>query len=210
MLRVSKNYKATLHIDSEPVKFLIRKLTVEQYTEFAQEFQRLGKMNVGENLDARPRAGEDGLTAEEIQGKRYHELSVEARAALDKAERDEAARGNTFAVDSITSYVVAEPGQIFDEDEERELTSGEDMVRHYGARPDVLRDLVGEIFLQNRLSEEDKKKLRLLRASMRSSPAPRASGNAPDATAPSAEPSNSVASAAVTDSPEPNPSGATD
>ena len=51
----------------------------------------------------------------------------------------------------------------------REFTWNQ-FVAMYGPRPDVLSDVMAEIFLMNRLSDEEKKRLLSQRASARSSP----------------------------------------
>ena len=152
MLRVSKHHRSTLYIDDEPCKFVFKKLSIDEDTAFNQEFERLGKKHRAEQLDLRPREGEEGLTEAQIEAKRYFALTAEDRAKFDAQDQAEADRGNQFAKDAIAAYVSAEPGQIFDEDEQRPVLTGEDLVRHFGSRPDVLRDLVGEIYLVNRLS----------------------------------------------------------
>lgn len=211
MLRVSKTYKSTLHIDDEPVRLVIKKLSQDEFTDFSHEFDRLGKIHTAEQLDLRPRAGEEDLTREQIEAKRYFEMSAEERTKFEADDKAEAARSNEWARAVIVQYVSAEPGQIYDEDENRELTSGEDLVRHFGARPDVLRDLVGEIFLVNRLSDEDKKKLLLLRASMRSlREQAAATGATPAPTAGSVESEISATNEGALAALDLNPSGSTD
>lgn len=210
MLRVSNHYKTTLRLDGEDVKFVIAKLSKEQATAFGLEFDRVRKIEEGEQLALAASADEVALTSEQLQAKRYVQLDPEEQQRRDARERERAEHGDQFAVEAITAYVTAEPGQIFDEDEHREITSGADLVRHFGNRPDVLALLMSEIWLQNRLSEEQKKKLRLLRAFARSSDGPAAAGETPAPTAASVGSEGSALIAAATDGPGPIPSGSTE
>jgi len=209
-LRVTRFYKTTIPIDGELLKVRIQKLTIDQWTRFVHEFERLGKVFLKDKLDLRPRSGEEDLTAEEIAARRYGELSAEARAAREVEELAEAERGNQFAKDVIAQYVTLEPDQVFDEDANQYLTTGAEMLEHFGSRPDVLRDLVAEIFLQNRLSEEDKKKLSLLRVSLRTwnEPTPDR-GTRPASTAEPAPNAATASDAVATDAPDETPSGST-
>lgn len=211
MLRVSKFHKSTIYIDGEACRLRIHKLAVGEFTKFAHEFERLGKLHNAEQLELRPRPDEDGLKPEQIAAKRYGALSVEERRQLEAEEIAENDRSNEFAIESICKYVTLEPEQVYDEDAGRSITTGEEIVAHFGSRPDVLRDVVAEIFLVNRLSEADKKKLQLLRASMRTSSATAAAtGNAPAPTAGSAEPLTSAPSEAASEGNAHSPSGSTD
>lgn len=206
--RVSKFYKTGIPVDGEPLNLRIHKLTIDQWTKFVHEFERLGKIFIKDKLELKARPGEEGLTDEEIAAKRYGELSVEARATREAEELTEAERGNAFAKEVIEQYVTLEPDQVLDEDENRYLTSGADIIQHYGARPDVLRDVVAEVFLQNRLSPEDKKKLSLLRASLRISNEPKPDpGTRPASTAEPVPSSATASAAAATDVPDESPSG---
>lgn len=200
MLRVSSHHKSTLYIDGEPVKLRLAKLGVTEFTKFAHEFSRLGKMHNAEQLALRPRPDEDGLTQEQIVAKRFGELTPEERDRAEAQELADDERSNAFAIESITKYVTFEPDQVYDEDHNRSVTTGEQIVAHFGSRPDVLKDLVAEVFLMNRLSEADKKKLQLLRASLRTSnaTAAAATGSAPAPTAESAVSSDSASSGGAT------------
>jgi hypothetical protein len=211
MIRIQKCFPVTLQVDGESVKFKIRRLTQDEYTAFSMEFMRLGKLHEVEQLELRPHdEDERAMSERQLEAKHWHELAPEERVRREAQDKAEADRGNAFAAEVLTAYVTVEPDQIFDEETGLMVTSGADLVRAYGSRPDVLSDLVGEIFLQNRLSADDKKKLQLLRALRPGSTGPAmAPGAKPEPIAASAEPAISASPEAATVGLDESPSGVT-
>lgn len=231
MLTVSKFHSATVTIDGAEIRLRIKKLTKEEdlwfvpafehnsreEAAFTAEVNRFRETYLTERADRLGLASVEALPKEELPnavtlvGLLEASLpSDEARAVRRAREQAWLERGQQFSVEAIAKFVTIEPGQIFDEDLQREITSGSELVAHYAARPDVLSDLVQEIFLQTRLTPAQKKTLSLLRASATTSaPSETADGPRPDATVASAEPSTTAATVPATAPPAPSPSGAT-
>ncbi len=211
MLRVTNFHRTKLIINEETLWFRIKRLTIEQWTRFRQEWDQFGKANTARRLLLDRRPGEEQLTAEEVHTKRWAERPPEERDQILAEERAEDEHGDAFALEAISAYVRAEPDQIYDEDAGRYVTEGADLVRIFGSRRDVLLDLIAEIYLQNQLSTADKKKwLSRFDSGAGSSASASAPGERPEPTAPPAAPEASASSEAVTASPETSPSGATD
>lgn len=207
MLRVSRQYPATVTIDGEPIRLQVKKLTIDEWGRFVHEFQRFGLIATQETLELEPRSGEETLTPDEIRAKRYGALAPEQRAARDTEALVETTRGDAFAREAIEQYLTLEPEQIFDEDQKTSLTTGADLVVHFGARIDVLRDLLAEIYVQNKLSAQEKKVWSSRRASPPTSRAPEDPGERPASTAAPAPPAGTGTPAAATDVPGVIPSG---
>lgn len=93
-------------------------------------------------------------------------------------------------------YLAVAPGQIWDEDEQREVTTGTDLLRVYGARTEFVAEALATIYMSNRMSEEQKNALRSRLASPHSSsePDPIPNGAEPASIATAAEPKASAAS----------------
>jgi hypothetical protein len=211
MIRVKNYFPATIHIDGEPVRLRIKRLTREQWVTFSLEFERMKRATRGAELVLERRPGEEGLDVDDLEAKRWVEKTPEEREVAMQEEQREQERQAQFAVDTITDYVSAEPDQIFDEDAGAMVTSGADLVRVFAQRHDVLSTLVAEVFLENRLSADQKKVLRLLRDSARgSADSETAPGERPGPTAGNVGPEGSASPAAATDSPEPMASGMTE
>jgi hypothetical protein len=126
-------------------------------------------------------------------------LSREDLDVHRREEREIKAAGDAFTRDSIAAYVSVDGQAIFDDDANVWVTTGEQLVAVFGPRTDVLSDVMQEIYLQNRLSETDKKKLSSQRASQRSSSASAtAAGETPALTAASVASAATAAAAAAT------------
>ena len=208
-MRISSHYPTTVVIDGELLRLLIRKLNRDEWITFASEFDRLEKVRRGQELLLDRKPGEEALKAEDVEAKRLMELSPEGREQRLKEELEENRRSTVFCTESIEAYVKAAPDALFDEDENRYVTDGADIVRLFAQRHDVLSTFLAEIWLQNRLPTDAKKNLSLLRASQRGShDNAAATGSSPAPTAASVAPETSVEPAAVTGSPETSPSGA--
>lgn len=210
-MRVSSHYPTTVQIDGEPLRLLIRRLTRDEWIEFASEFERMETFRRGTELVLDRRSGEETLTDDDVRAKRLMELSSEERERRLQEERAESRRSTVFGTEAIGQYVTAAPDALYDDDKGAYVTDGTDIVQLFSTRHDVLSTLLAEIFIQNRLPADAKKNLLLLRASRPgSSDSSTAPGKTPDSTAESADDNSSAPAAAATASPEPSPSGSTD
>ncbi len=128
-LRLYSFYPSTIVIDGEVVDLRIKRLDPNQAVKFNRDFERSGVKSKPPVVDTDPDV---------------------AAAHAEKAE-DEAKQ---FIVDSISSYVSVEPDMVFVDD--KSITSGADLVAAYGARDEVLGELLLQIFLENRLNVDQK------------------------------------------------------
>jgi len=146
------------------------------------------------------------------------ELESTPEAITARLEQDAADEtfSRTFVIDAITRFVSIDPGQltrrakpgdgptVVRRDEAGvdvvDLRTGEDLLRSFGARQEILQLVLAQIYLENYLSEAQKKRLRAPRDSDSSSngSTPTAAGDRPAATAAPASPSTSAAPDAAT------------
>jgi hypothetical protein len=210
--RALKDYPTPLKIDDQPIVFRIKRLSADEWLRFQLEYRHNEKLSTAAKLTLQPRNDEERALASalEIKAFRWRSLSEAERSAQEAEEKASAERGNTFAKETIRAFVTVDPDQVFDEGKGQYVTSGEDLVEIFGASTDVLSALVQEVFLQNYLSTEQKKRLRLLRDSMPGLSEPQmAAGETPAATATDAVPEASAAPAAAMGSLDATSSGAT-
>lgn len=121
------------------------------------------------------------------------ELGEDGKRARRAAEDAREVAGNAFCIEAISRFVSVERGQIFDADANREIVNGEDLVAHYIAQPDVMVLLLAEIDQQNKISEQEKKRLSLRSASASTLPASSTDGGPrPDAIATTAAPASTA------------------
>lgn len=159
------------------------------------------------------------VSDDEIRRRRIEEMAPEARAVFLAQEADDQADEYDFLVDTLRRYVRVDPSvRVHFEIEDQageisriELKTGEDLLKAFGGHRQQLTRLAAAVWAENNLSALEKKAWRSLSNSTRSSGPPPmgAPGARPDATVAPAGPEASAATAAVTASLEPTPSGST-
>lgn len=132
-LKIYTKFDTNIVIDSEIIPLRIKRLGPDEAIDFNRTFQRNARW------------------ANTVAPKEETDEQKAKREAHDE-EMDKESR--LFIVRSITNYVETLPGHLFLDDEE--VTKGADVVRMFGAREDVLSELLSLIFLENRLDAQDK------------------------------------------------------
>jgi hypothetical protein len=189
-----RHFDHTVEIDGEPVRLKIARLTVPQYEAFNAQFA----------------AYKDGRGAPTLKDGQEDSLEqVQREIAYRKANAD-------WLLDTFEQYLTVVEGDLLDEDENGQMvvvTSGLQFAQMFSGQESLIGSVLAEIWLQNRLTESQKKTLQLLRASASGStptPSPEPPGERPEPTATAAEIEASVDAAAVTDARNDTSSGTTD
>lgn len=131
---------------------------------------------------------EDGVSMDEVRRRRLVEMTVEEREQFERAAADDEKFAQGFCREQIAAHVWVHPDvdlQLQDEGGNlRPVRTGADLVAVFGGNFSMLMTLTAAILLENTLSPEKKRALRLRSASRSSSDAPPPStGDAPAATA---------------------------
>lgn len=134
-LRVASIFKTTTVIDGEIIPIAITRLNPDQAVQFNQDFSRMAR--------AATKAVPDNETPDQ-------------RAARELAAEEAERAAKKFLATAIGDYVAVEAGHIFVDDAQESITKGDDLVRLFGSRDDVLSDLLMQIFMENRLNAEQK------------------------------------------------------
>lgn len=150
---------------------------------------------------------------DEIRRRRDQDLTPAQRAELETYRNEEQAAADAFMQFVIGKFVTVEEGQIEVEDPDdtwRPLTAGADLLRFYGGRLDLLRQLMQAVRRENLMTEEEKNVWRSRSGSTRSSGerGPVTGGPTPDAVVTPAVSGPSALSEVATASIEDTPSGA--
>lgn len=185
-MQVHSTFKTTIDLDDPDtgelvqVRVTIKRMTFDEFTEFQRDFQR--------SAETVP-APADDATAED-------------QARLKKLAEDEELFAKRFMVDTLERYVSFEPDQVWDDSTgtNKAVVAGADIARVFGARRDVLHQLLRAVLTENILSADQKKALRSRSASERSSSELRraAAGERP---APTVVPAEPAASMPIADAP---------
>lgn len=221
-MKVRSYYPTTIQIDDPDtgelvtVRVRIKRLTLEQASRFKRDFYRSGNPPTAALLARTPDRDEQAKTtvngveqyvlpADVIRARRLAEMSDAERAELLRHEDEEEQFSIEFLAGVIRDYVSIEDGQLYEDvegGEQRPIISGEDVLRVYGGRSDVLRGLLWAVFAENTLDAAAKKASRSLFDSARSSDARPSAAPGPTP-APTAADAGTAASAATEDARDP-------
>lgn len=138
-LRVRSFYPTNIAIDGELLAIRITRMDPEQALDFNQRFASFSGV-----FESKPETESDKIKTPE-------EKAVEAAHAAEQ-ERD----AKRFVVEAISKYVKVEPDQLYQDDEDKSLLEGADLCKLFGARDEVLSELLLQIFMENKLNNEQK------------------------------------------------------
>jgi hypothetical protein len=136
VLRVKSQFKSTVVIDGEVIPIKIKRFNPTEAVEFNRTFAKLGEKS------RLPELGPDA-TLSEIDERQNHD---------DEIERS----GQKFVVQAISDFVEFERGYIVKDDDEGDVVLGADFVQLFGARSEVLSEILLIIYMENRLDSEQK------------------------------------------------------
>lgn len=175
-------FPVTLKIDGEDVELRVKRLTLEEYTDYMQGLRRTGTPPYMHFVSREPTGpdqekddkGNYVESLEDIALRKIPLLSDERRAEYEKAVVEHEKDHDAFVIRVLSDYLTIHSGL----QEEREdgvvetLKTGRDFVRYFGARSDVLSAAIAAITQENMLSADQKKVLRSATASSASSTGP--------------------------------------
>jgi hypothetical protein len=185
---LKKQIPFTVQIDGENVRLFIKRMTVEEYAEFAAAFLARNK--------------QQQVPSESIVRSRADQTRRDTEEALDYAH---------WICEVFGKFVTVQPGDL--QLDTAEITTGEEFARVLAGYDDIVATVLAQVYLANRLSAVQKKTSSLPSASATgSAPEPSAAGNgtAPETIAASAAPKTSAPSAPAVDLPASASSGTTD
>lgn len=207
-MQVHAHYKTTTIIDDPDtgadveVRTCIKRLTLDEFSAFYSNYVKSANApsdalvaRQPDHPDEMARVAEGGafvLSDVVVRERRLAAMTEDERTRFDNMDAAEEAFSRRFLADTITRFVTFEPDQVWDDSsgEKKAVVKGEDIVRIYGGRQDVLRQLLQAVMFENTMSAAQKKVLRSRSAFERSLTArqPGAAGTRPAPSAPGAEP----------------------
>lgn len=195
----------------------IRRFTVAQLRDFQRGFDRVNNPASARFIYRKPDADEQArrelpkggwefeLPDSEIRRRRISEMTPEVAAAYEQQQQEDDEFMTSFCEKAITEHIWLDPSVKLSIEREDgttvEVTNGAGLVEAFGGNLSMLIRLAWAINHENTLTPEEKKRRRLLLASIDSLPnhngEAAAAGPKPAATASSADSSASVKSADV-------------
>jgi hypothetical protein len=185
---LKKQIPFTVQIDGQDVRLFIKRMTVEEYAEFAAEFLARNKQQHAPS-----------------------ESIVRSRADQARRDTEDALEYAHWICGVFGKFVTVQAGDL--QLDTAEITSGEEFARVLAGYDDVVATVLAQVYLANRVSAAQKKTSSLPSGSATgSAPVLSLAGNgtAPETTAASAAPKASAPSAPVSDLPASASSGTTD
>lgn len=153
----------------------VKRFDLDEFAKFDRDYRRVGDPPSNRMLLTRKPEGDEQEKDEQekfkislntVAERRLAEMDVVARAAYEKQDAEDEKFSKQFLVDAISTYVTVPAGEVEDNDEP--VTTGAQLVRIFGARADVLRQLLQAIWTENTLSAAEKKVRRSLSGLSRS------------------------------------------
>ena len=208
-IRLSDVFRVQLQLDTDVLRFIVRKLTVGERPTFRDEFAKVMNPPSSAALARQPdevekdAEGRCVISAEEIERRRIEELGSSGRAQIAEMKEKEEAFKFECVQNAILRYVRMEPDQVevetVDGDIE-DVTTGEQILRAFAHQENLLGALYGAVFRCNFMEPVRKKVSRWPSDSQTSSaaPGPEPRGATPETTVAPAGPPASADSAAAT------------
>ena len=177
-MKVQTYYPVTLIIDSEEIVLRIKRMNLEEHSEFSIRFAKVGtptyvrfvSRGSGPEQEQNDK-GEYAIPFEKLAEKRLAEMSTEKRADYDAAVEADEKLAKEFLTYVCEQFVTVERGLIEElpDGSEQSVSSGLDFLRIFGARRDVIQQTLEAVRRENEMDVHQKKASRLVVASSRSS-----------------------------------------
>lgn len=178
-MKVRGFYPVTLIIDGEEIVLRIKRMNMEEHSEFKTRFAKVSiptltrfvsRKNSGPEQEQNDK-GEYKIPFEEIALKRIEELSPEKRAEYETCAREDEEEAKAFLVFVCEQFVTVERGLLEElpDGKEQSITKGIDLLRIFGARQDVIQQILEAVRRENEMDLEQKKTWRSPTALSRSS-----------------------------------------
>ncbi len=178
-MKVKAFYPVKLVIDGEEICLRIKRMDLEEFSDFSSRFKKVGEpthLRFISRASSGPEQvqndqGEYMVPLEKIAENRLADMTPEERAGYEAAVKADEAAAKEFLVYVHEEFVTVERGLIEEmaDGTEQSVTAGIDLLRIFGARQDVLQQILEAVRQENTLNAEQKKTWRSPVASSRSS-----------------------------------------
>ena len=181
-MKVRQFYPITISIDGEDVALRVKRMTMEEHSDFSTRFAKIStpayvrfvSRGTSAEEQAQDDKGEYVLSFEKLAELQLREMSPEKRVEYDEASEADEAEAKKFLTWVFTEFVTVAKGLIeeLEDGKEQSVSSGIDLLRIFGARQDVIQEVLGLVHRENQLDEHQKKALRSRTDSSPTSSAP--------------------------------------
>jgi len=178
-MKVKAFYPVTLTIDGEEIVLRIKRMNMEEHSEFSSRFAKVGtptftrfvsRESNGPEQEQNEK-GEYLIPFEKIALKRFEKLPPEKRLEYEAAVQTDETEAKMFLTWVCEQFVTVERGLLEEtaDGKEKTVTDGIDFLRIFGARQDIIQQMLEAVRRENELDVEQKKTWRSPVASSRTS-----------------------------------------
>lgn len=166
-MKVKAFYPVTLTIDGEEIFLRIKRMNMEEHSEFSSRFAKVGTPTFArfvsrESSGPEQEQNEKGvfkIPFEKIALKRLEGLSPEKRSEYEAAVQADEAEAKGFLSWVCEQFVTVERGLLEEtaDGKEKTVTEGLDFLRIFGARRDVIQQALEAVQRENEMDSDQKK-----------------------------------------------------
>ena len=205
MIIVSQFHPHKLKIDGELVELRIKRMNAEEHSEFSARAVKTGSPTWARFVSRatsgpeqeKDEKGKYKISLEALASQKVEAFTQEQRLELEAATAEDEVEAQGFLKWAFSSFVRVKSG-LLEENEAGDqvaVKEGIDLLRIFGARNDVITEVLAAISLENELNSDEKKdwKLRIDSLVSSSAPGPDLVGPKPEMIVSNAETEASVA-----------------
>lgn len=166
-MKVKAFYPVTLIVDGEEIFLRIKRMNFEEKDDYSNKFDKLSEPTINRfvsRASSGPEQEQNSKGAyvvpfDKLAEKRLEGMDIETRTKFDAAVKLDMGHMQEFFEESFERYVTVERGLIEElaDGSEKSVTEGLDFFRIYGARIDVLLQVLEKLLVENTMSAEQKK-----------------------------------------------------
>ena len=178
-MKVKAFYPVTISVDGEEIFLRIKRMNMEEHSDFSISFAQVGTPTLSRFVSRassgpeqeQDEKGEYVIPFEKIAENRLADMPPEKRAEYEAALKTDEQGAQEFLIYTCDQFVTVEKGLIEElpDGTERSITDGLDLLRIFGARQDVIQQILEAVRCENEMDAKQKKTWRSPAASSRSS-----------------------------------------
>jgi hypothetical protein len=164
---VRQFYPVLLTVDGEEIALRIKRMSMEEHSDFRNDFAKFGTPTLArfasrESSGPEQEKNEKGeyvMPFEAVAAKRLSEMTPEKRAEYEKAVDSDEAAAKAFLTSTFERFVTVERGLLEElpDGTQQAVTLGLDLLRLFGARNDVIHQVMSAVRTENELDASAKK-----------------------------------------------------
>lgn len=166
-MKVRAFYPVTLTVDGEEIVIRIKRMNMEEHSDFTYRFANVGTPTISRFVSRkasgpeqdRNEKGEFKISFEALAAERLEEFTPEKRTEYEAAIQADELEAKSFLLWVCEQFVTVERGllEVTADGKEQTVTEGLDFLRIFGARRDVIQQILEAVQRENEMDLTQKK-----------------------------------------------------